>query len=199
MRRSGQYARSRPIASPRWSVPRDNQHGPRRASEHTLSDRTFPEALPAAPAVGSKDNQISFSRIGMQHDRASGITVLFDGPHHDAVALRTLPQARQKFQTFALVPRKWIVRGHRVKDVEPGFARTSNAERPIKGITARPREIDRAQNLLNRCHIDTSSSIDTRRVDVRQRQARCTPWRQPFLSALTCVRRLQSLTNSRAS
>jgi hypothetical protein len=40
----------------------------------------------------------------MQHDRASGIAVLLDGPYRDALALRTFPQAGQKFETFALVP-----------------------------------------------------------------------------------------------
>jgi len=51
-----------------------------------------------------------------------------------------------------------MVRGHRVKDVEPRLARTSNAERSIEGVAACLREIDRTQDLLNRCHIDTSSS-----------------------------------------
>jgi len=40
----------------------------------------------------------------MQHDRASGISVLLHGPHRDAFAVRTFPQARQKFQAFALLP-----------------------------------------------------------------------------------------------
>jgi len=39
----------------------------------------------------------------MQHDRASGIAVLLDGPNGDACAHRTLTEAGQKFETFALV------------------------------------------------------------------------------------------------
>jgi len=51
-----------------------------------------------------------------------------------------------------------MVRGYHVKNVEPGLARTSNAQRSIEGITARLREIDRAQDLLDSCHADTSPS-----------------------------------------
>ena len=40
----------------------------------------------------------------MQYDHPGGIAVLLDGPNGDALALRTLPQAGQKFQTFALLP-----------------------------------------------------------------------------------------------
>ena len=37
----------------------------------------------------------------MQHDHASGIAVLLDGPNRDAFALCTFPQAGQKFEAFA--------------------------------------------------------------------------------------------------
>ena len=40
----------------------------------------------------------------MQHDHASGIAVLLDGPNRNAFALCTLPQACQQLETFALVP-----------------------------------------------------------------------------------------------
>ena len=46
-----------------------------------------------------------------------------------------------------------------MKNVEPGIARASNAERSIEGVTACLREIDGAQDLLDRRHIDTPSSI----------------------------------------
>ena len=41
---------------------------------------------------------------GASTPAASGIAVLLDGPYRDALALRTFPQAGQKFETFALVP-----------------------------------------------------------------------------------------------
>jgi hypothetical protein len=80
----------------------------------------------------------------MQYDRASGIAVLLDGPYRDAFVLGTFAQACQKFETLVLVPCKRMVRGHRMKNVEPGLARTSNAERAIESVTARLREIDGA-------------------------------------------------------
>jgi K+-sensing histidine kinase KdpD len=56
----------------------------RRAPQHTFSDGTLPEALPPAPPVGAKHDEIGLSRVGMQHDRASRITVLLDGPLIDS-------------------------------------------------------------------------------------------------------------------
>jgi hypothetical protein len=43
------------------------------ALEGTFSDGTPSEALPPAPAIGTKNDQIGFPRIGMQHDYASWI------------------------------------------------------------------------------------------------------------------------------
>ena len=40
----------------------------------------------------------------MQHDHASGITVLLDSPNGDAGALSALTQAGQEFEAFTLVP-----------------------------------------------------------------------------------------------
>lgn len=148
-RPGGRRARTLLVALPRCSVPRDNQHGPLRAPEHSLSDRTLSEALPPPPPIGSKDHEIGFPRIRMQHNHASRIAVLLDRSNRDARALRTLPQAGQKFEPFALVPRKRMGGGCRVKDVEPGFAHTSNAERSIEGRMTRLRQIDRAQDLLH--------------------------------------------------
>ena len=105
-RRNGVESASEVGRSPRLN---GTSHGtissrPRRAAEHPFSDRTLPEALPAAPPVGSKDDQIGFPRIGVQHNHASGIAVLLDGPNRDAFALGTFSQAGQKFEAFALVP-----------------------------------------------------------------------------------------------
>jgi hypothetical protein len=152
MRWRGRCARRCPITSARRNVPRNDQHCPRRAAEHTFSDGTLSETLPAPPPVGTKDDEVGLLRIGMQHDRSSWIAVLLDGPNRNALALCALPQAGQKFEAFALVPRKRIVGGHRVKDVEAGLAHTGNAERPIEGVTACFREIDCTQDLLDRCH-----------------------------------------------
>ena len=104
MRACGPSVGRCPVAFPRWDIPRDNQHCPRRAPQHTFSDGTLPKAPPAAPPIGSDDNKIRFPRIGMQHDRASGIAVLLDGPHRDTFALGAFTQARQQFEAFALVP-----------------------------------------------------------------------------------------------
>lgn len=100
----GRFVRGRPTASPRWSIRGDDQGGPRRAPEHTLSDRTLPETLPSAPPVGAKDDEVGFRCVGMQHDRACWIAVLLDGPNLDSFALSTCAQAGQKFEAFALVP-----------------------------------------------------------------------------------------------
>lgn len=156
MRVGGRFARGRPTSSPRWSVPGDDQDGPRRAPEHAFSDGTLPETLPSAPPVGAKDDEVGFPCVGMQHDRASRITVLLDGPNPDSFALSTLPQACQKFEAFALVPCKWMVLGHRMKNVKPRLACTSNAERSTEGVAACLRKIDRAHDRPNRCHVCTS-------------------------------------------
>jgi hypothetical protein len=97
-------ARSLLVALRRWSVPGDDQHCPGRAAEHTLADGTLLEPLPAAPPVGSEDDQIGFFGRGLQHDRARRIAMLLDGPNRNAFALRTLSQAGQKLEAFALVP-----------------------------------------------------------------------------------------------
>lgn len=104
MRVGGRFARGRATAFPHWSIRRDDQDGPRRAPEHTFSDRTLPETLPPAPPVGAKDDEVGFPCVGMQHDRACWIAVLLDGPNPDSFALSTRAQAGQKFETFALVP-----------------------------------------------------------------------------------------------
>ena len=103
-RASGCYGRRCPLRSPRWSVPWHNQHRPRGAPEHTFAHRTLPETLPATPPVGSKDDEISFSCIRVQHDRGSGFAVLFDGPYRDALALGAFPQGRQYSEALALLP-----------------------------------------------------------------------------------------------
>jgi hypothetical protein len=40
----------------------------------------------------------------MQHDHASGVTMLFDRPNGDALALGPFPQAGQEFEAFLCVP-----------------------------------------------------------------------------------------------
>jgi hypothetical protein len=40
----------------------------------------------------------------MPIDHTCGVAMLLDGPHRHADALCTLSKARQKFETFALVP-----------------------------------------------------------------------------------------------
>src|SRR6185436_21187317 len=92
------------LFAPRRSVPRDNQHCPRGASEHTFSERTVSKTLPAAPPVRAKDNEIGFPRIGMQHDHLRRIAMLFDGANQNTFALRAFPQAAQQFDAFALTP-----------------------------------------------------------------------------------------------
>jgi len=78
------------VALSRGNVPGDDQHRPRRAAEHTFSDGTLSESLPAATPVGSKDDEIGLPRIGMQHDGAGWIAVLLDDPYQNAVALCAL-------------------------------------------------------------------------------------------------------------
>ena len=56
-----------------------------------------------------------------------------------------------------------------MKDVEPGLADTSNAERTIEGITTRLCQVDRAEDLLNRGHgkdlvVDVADDRARRRV-----------------------------------
>lgn len=46
-----------------------------------------------------------------------------------------------------------------MKNVKPRLARTSNAERALEGAAACLREIDRAYDLPNRCHVGASSSV----------------------------------------
>jgi hypothetical protein len=95
-----------PRRGPVFPTPRPagHQQRPRRSPQHPFSDGTLSKALPPAPPVGSKNDEIGLSRIGMQHDRASRIAVLLDGAHRDAFALGAFPQARQKPETFALMP-----------------------------------------------------------------------------------------------
>jgi len=152
----GRTARRFLVALSRGNVPRDDQHWPRRAAEHTFSDGTLSEPLPAATPVGSKDDEIGLPRIGMQHDGAGWIAVLLDNPYQNSLALCALPQAGKKFETFALVPRKPRIGRHRVKNVKPGLAHTSNAERSIEGVVASLGEINCAQDLRDRFHTDTS-------------------------------------------
>jgi hypothetical protein len=147
----------RSSAAPSWlNVPRDDQHWPRRAAKHAFSNRPLSEPLPAASPVGSKDDEIGLPRIGMQHDGAGWIAVLLDNPYQNSLALCALPQAGKKFETFALVPRKPRIGRHRVKNVKPGLAHTSNAERSIEGVVASLGEINCAQDLRDRFHTDTS-------------------------------------------
>jgi hypothetical protein len=156
MRRCGRRCS---IAFRRWSVPRNDQHCPRRPPEDTFSDGTLSKPLPPAPPVGAEDDEIRLPGIGMQHDRAGRIAVLLDDPHGNALALCTLPKASQKLETFALLPGKRLARGHRVKDIEPSLSRASNAERSIERVVTGLREINRAHDPLESLHIDTSSSI----------------------------------------
>ena len=100
---SGRWTRSR-LAPSRVNVPRNDQHCPSRAAEHAFSNRAFSEPPPTSAPVRSENDEVGFPGIGMQHDHASGITVLLDGPNGDACALRTLTQAGQELETFALVP-----------------------------------------------------------------------------------------------
>lgn len=88
----------------------------------------------------------------MQHDDSCRIAVLLDSPNRYAVAFCAFPQACQKLEPFVLAPRERMVSGDRMEDVESGPAHTSNAERPVKGITAGLREINRTQDLLDRRH-----------------------------------------------
>src|SRR3954462_10435909 len=46
-----------------------------------------------------------------------------------------------------------------MQDVEPSLARASNAQGSIEGVTARLREIDCAQHLLDRCHMQASPKL----------------------------------------
>ena len=85
-------------------VPRDDQHRPCGAAEHTFSDGAFSEPLPATAPVGAKDDEIGLPGIGMQHDHTSWIAVLLDSPYRNSCALCPLPEAGQKFEAFALVP-----------------------------------------------------------------------------------------------
>jgi hypothetical protein len=89
----------------------------------------------------------------MQHDHAGGIAMLLDDPDRYAFSLCTFSQAGQKLEPFARVPGERVRRRHRVKDVEPGPAHASDAERPVKGVTTCLREVDCAQDLLYRSHI----------------------------------------------
>jgi hypothetical protein len=100
----GRNAGSLLVALPGWSVPGNNEHCPCGAAKHTLSDRTLSETQPTPPPVRSKYDEVGFPRIRMQHDDASWIAVLLDGPNGDALALCTFPQAGQKFEAFPLVP-----------------------------------------------------------------------------------------------
>ena len=102
----------------------------------------------------------------MQHDDASRIAVLLDDSNRNALALGTSSQTGPKLEALVRAGRKPLVGRHRVKNVESRFARTSNAERPVKGISTCFREIDRTQDLLDRCH---SNPHPFRRAGVRGR------------------------------
>jgi hypothetical protein len=88
----------------------------------------------------------------MQHDDPCRIAMLLDSPNRYAVAFCAFPQPCQKLEPFVLAPRERIVSGDCMEDVEPGPAHTSNAERSVKGVAAGLREINRTQDLLDRCH-----------------------------------------------
>ena len=140
-----------------------SSHCPGCAAKHAFSDGAFAEAPPTASPVGSKDDEIGFPIVGMQHDHTGRVAVLLDRPNRHACALGTLPQAGQQFEAFALVPGERHVGGHRVKDVEPRLAHTGNAERAVEGVTACLRQIDCAQDLLDRCHTENLLSGQPRR------------------------------------
>src|SRR5688572_14111316 len=76
---------------PRGNVPRNDQHCPRRAAEHLFPDRAFSEPPPTPSPVRSKNDEVGFPGVGMQHDHASGIAVLLDSPNWYAFAFGTFP------------------------------------------------------------------------------------------------------------
>lgn len=83
--------------------------------------------------------------------------MLLDDSYRYLVTLCALSQAGQELEAFPRVPRERMRLRHRVKDVEPGPAHTSNAERAVERVPTRLREIDRAQDFLDCCHIEISS------------------------------------------
>ena len=90
------------LASQQARFPRYDQ---RRSSQlQNRSARIERPELAARCFRPTDDHEIGFPRIGMQHDRASGIAVLLDGPHRDTFALGAFTQARQQCEAFALVP-----------------------------------------------------------------------------------------------
>ena len=91
----------------------------------------------------------------MQHDDASGIAVLLDNSKRNAFALRALSEIGPEFQALSGPGREPLVRRYCVKNIELGSAAASNAERPVKGITTCLCEINRTQDLLDRCHTTT--------------------------------------------
>jgi hypothetical protein len=143
-------------APARCCVPRDNQHRPGRAAEYTFADRALLEPLPPAPPIGSKDDEIGLPRIGMQDNHARRVAVLFNGSNRNALSLCTFPKAGQQLEPFALVHGKRTAAGYGVKDVEPGVAHASDADRTIERTPTRPSQVDCAQDLPNPCHVDTS-------------------------------------------
>jgi hypothetical protein len=106
----------------------------------------------------------------MQHDDPRGIAVLLDRANLHALAFGAFTQPRQQGESFLLVPRKSMVRRDRVKDVEPRVTRASNAERPVKGMTAGLGEVDRAHDLLYRRH-----------SYLRAEQVRCLPFQASLI------------------
>jgi hypothetical protein len=156
MRRCGRRCS---IAFRRWSVPRHDQHCPRRPPEDTFADGTLSKPLPSAPPVGAEDDEIRLPRIGMQHDRAGWIAVLLDDPHRNALALGPLPEPGQKLETFPLMPGERMTRRYGVQDVEPALACASDAQRSIEGVLTGLREIDRAHDPLERLHMHSLSSM----------------------------------------
>ena len=91
------------MASPGRNIPGHNQHCPRRPAEDTFAHRALSKTSPAAPHVGAKDYEVGFPRIGMQHDRSSGIAVLLDGSDRNTVAFGAFPQPGEKLEPLALM------------------------------------------------------------------------------------------------
>jgi hypothetical protein len=73
-------------------------------AEHTFPNGALSEPPPAAPTIGSQDDEVGFPGVGMQHDDSSGIAVLLDSPNCYTFAFCTFPKARQKFEAFLRVP-----------------------------------------------------------------------------------------------
>ena len=94
----------------------------------------------------------------MEHDDASRIAVLLDDANRNAFAFRSLTQAVPQLQALGRPRRKPLVRRHGMKNVKFGLARARDAQRPIERMITCLREIDRAQDLLDRCQTDTSPS-----------------------------------------